>query len=290
MGRIAEALKRAQQERARRGAESTFAPDGDVAVAAETVAAPSSVSAPPPPQPFAVTTVPIVPDDVDPRVVVFHEPTSAITERYRSARTRLLTGNPNGAAKVFGVTSSLPREGKTISTANLGFSLAELRHLRVVIVDSDLRQRGLSRLFKAGDKPGLAELIRGEKSLGDTCLPVVRGNLFLVPAGDSGGMSPSELLAGSAAAAVFHDITERFHYALVDVPAVHTVADVGLIAPLCHALVIVIRMGKTPEPVLRRCVRMLQANHLTIAGSILAGYCDESMGGTDTQDYYAAMP
>lgn len=304
MGRIAEALKRAQQERARRASEP---PAEGAAVALETggdespevpaqpatgaaeLFSPSLFVAPPSPQPFCVTTPPITPDRVDPRVVALHDSASTIAERYRSARTRLLTGNPEGGARVFAVTSSLPKEGKTVTTANLGFSLSELRHLRVAIIDGDFRQRGLSRLFGVQDQPGLAEVIRGEKALADVCLPVVRSNLYLVPSGNVQNMSPSELLASPLVTAAFKEINDRFHYGLIDAPPTNTVADIGLIAPLCHSVVIVIRLSRTPEPLLRRCVRMLQANHVAIAGSILVGYCEKTMASTDTHDYYEAQ-
>jgi len=305
MGRIAEALKRAQQERARRAGESPAADDAaprsgltepqvpgpsgpDLAGAADAFAS-SLFVAPPSPQPFCVTAPAITPERIDPRVVVLHEPASPIAERYRSARTRLLTGNPDGGPRVFAVTSSLPKEGKTLTTANLGFGLAELRHLRVAVIDCDFRQRGLSRLFGAEDQPGLAEIIRGEKALADVCLPVVRDNLYLVPSGDIQGMMPGELLAGAQAAVTFKEINDRFHYSLIDAPPANTVADIGLIAPLCHSVVIVIRLARTPEPLLRRCVRMLQANHVPIAGSILVGYCERTMAYTDTHDYYEAQ-
>jgi capsular exopolysaccharide synthesis family protein len=313
MGRIAEALKRAQQERARRtvggpgalippagspGEAPVQPPDGGGTgtpgwkPAANQAAAASLAQflAPPVAQPFFVSAPPVVPDEVGPEVVVFHDPGSPIAERYRSARTRLLTGNPGGGARVFAITSSLPREGKTVTTANLGFSLAEMRHLRVALIDCDFRRQGLSTLFHVKDKPGVAEVIRGERTLADVCVPVVRDNLFLVPTGNPGSSSPSELLAGASAVAAFREINERFHYGLIDTPPTDTAADIGLIAPLCHSIVIVIRMSRTPEHLLRRCVRMLQANHVEIAGSILVGYSEKTMGYTDTHDYYEGRP
>jgi len=303
MGRIAEALKRAQQERAQRTEGSVLGSETGPHAPGETefdaggdaqssnggsagFVSRSSIVTPPPPQPFAVTTPPIESDCIGPQVVALHDPASDIAEKFRSARTRLVTGNPDGSARVFAVTSSLPKEGKTTTTANLGFSLAELRHLRVAIIDCDFRHRGLSKVFSAADKPGIAEFIRGDKSLAEVCLPAVRNNLFLIPAGDLGDTYPSELLSGRRVAAAFKEINERFHYTLIDAPATNTVADTGLIAPLCHSVVIVIRMGRTPEPLLQRCVRMLQANHVEIAGSILVGYCEKTMGYTDTHDYY----
>lgn len=301
MGRIAEALKKAQHERARRTGEPAV-PGPAVEPASRSDAAPRESEAagpsgglaglmmPPVPQPFVVSAAPILPEDVAPEVVVFHDPASAISERYRSARTRLLTSHADGGARIFAITSSLPREGKTVTAANLGFGLAELKHLRVAIIDCDFRNQGLARSFRVTDRPGLAEVIRGEKSLADVCVPVVRDNLYLIPAGRPQSMTSSELLAGSAAAAVFREINDRFHYGLIDTPPTNTVADIGLVAPLCHSVLIVIRMGKTPEHLLRRCVRMLQANHVAIAGSILVGYCEKTMGYTDTHDYYQGHP
>jgi len=300
MGRIADALKRAQAERARR-CDRGAGPDTDRSGSApeERVCA----SAPAPnekeadhllnqmsfaslPQPVTKHTTPIEPEHLDPQVVVFHEPEGALAEKYRSLRTRLLTDNPTGSARIFGVTSSLAKEGKTLTVSNLGFALTELRHLRVAMVDCDLRGRGLSRLFGLEDKPGVAEVLRGEQRLADVCLPLVRENLYVIPAGDPGDSGLSELLLQAPAAAMFKEFGKRFHYSLIDTPPVDTVSDIGMIAPMCHSIIMVIRMNRTPEPVLHRCVKMLQANHVSIAGSILTGYDEQGMGYSEAHDYY----
>ncbi len=299
MGRIAEALRRAQQERAQRlggGAGLLVEPppraenvsrilrEDPVASGQRDDA--STLFRPPPPVPFAICATPIQGEAVGPEVLAFHEPTSAIAEKYRSVRTRLLTANPGGSARVLAVTSTLPREGKTVTVANLGFSLAELRHLRVAMVDLDLRRGGLGALLQVGDRPGICEVLRGEKRLAEVCVPVVRENLFFVPAGDPREDSPSDLLAGDRAAQTFREIRERFHYTLADTPPINAFADIGLIGPLCHSVLIVVRMNRTPEPLLRRSVKMLQANQLPITGCVLAGCSDEAAYYGDNQDYY----
>ncbi len=89
---------------------------------------------------------------------------------------------------------------------------------------------------------------------------------------------------------VFREINERFHYCLIDTPPIHAFADIGLIAPLCHSVLIVIRMNATPEPLLQRCVKMLQANHLAITGCILAGYREDAMSFNTSQDFFTSGP
>jgi len=155
----------------------------------------------------------------------------------------------------------------------------------VAMIDLDFHGRGLSCLLGAESQPGLAELLRGEMPLAEVCMPVVRDNLYLVPAGDPAGMLPSELLASKLVGSVFKELTERFHYSLIDTPPVHEAADTGLIAPLCHSVIMVVRMNRTPEPLLSRCVKMLQANRVTVAGCILAGYTETAIAA-QTHDYY----
>ena len=303
MGRIAEALKRAQQERERlgddggepaavveptsgvvsgrpKGRRTGRVPGSDPLSRASILDVPSLSKLAPIEGPI------IEPAYVDRDVVTFHDPESAFAEKYRSVRTRLLTDNAGGMARIFAVTSSQPKEGKTVTAANLGFALAELRHLRVAVIDLDFRRRGLSRRFQVDDRAGLAEVLRGEKKLAEVCARVVKDNLVLVPAGDPGDSVLSDLLASSRATAVFKEFNQRFHYTLVDTPPVNTAADIGSIAPLCHSVIMVIRMNRTPESLLKRSVKLLEANHLSIAGCILAGYCESTMGYTDPHDYY----
>src|SRR5690606_28523908 len=152
---------------------------------------------------------------------------------FRSVRTRLLTSNASGSARLLAMTSSVSGEGKTVTAANLAFCLAELRHLRVALIDFDLRQRGLNPLLGGGERPGAVDVIRGERGLAEVCVPLVRPNLHYIPAGDPGPATPGDLLTSPRMESLLREITERFHYTIIDTPPIHTVADIGLIAPLC---------------------------------------------------------
>lgn len=302
MGRIAEALKRAQQERNLRLGQMTDASFADAAEAPMRVSrrgaarrepfsevAQSLLNPPPPPQPFPITAPAVLRESVGGEVVALHDSNSETAEKFRSVRTRLITANPGGGPRLLALTSALHGEGKTVTTANLAFSLSELKYLRVAMIDLDFHGRGLSCLLGAETQPGLAEVLRGEMLLADACMPVVRDNLYLVPAGDPAGLLPSELLASKPIGGIFKELTERFHYTLIDTPPVHEAADTGLIAPLCHSVIMVVRVNRTPEPLLSRCVKMLQANHVNVAGCILAGYTETAMA-CHTHDYYQSTP
>jgi Mrp family chromosome partitioning ATPase len=91
-----------------------------------------------------------------------------------------------GSPEVVAVTSSLPGEGKTTAAAALATTVA--RHgASVLLVDADLRHRGLSRRYgfrpgtEAGQRPGLETILRGDATLDDCLRPGPIAGLAILP-------------------------------------------------------------------------------------------------------------
>src|SRR5450759_4020273 len=72
---------------------------------------------------------------------------SAATEAYRVLRTNLQFASVDAALRTLMVTSSSPSEGKTMTAANLGATLAQ-DGKHVILVDTDLHSPCLQRFFK----------------------------------------------------------------------------------------------------------------------------------------------
>src|SRR5580704_18420220 len=85
------------------------------------------------------------------------------------------------------LTSSVPAEGKTITSLNLAVSCAKLNNLRILLVDGDLRSRGLTRLLKIPDGPGLSDFLGGRGTAEQAVLPSEDENLFVLGAGSLNG-------------------------------------------------------------------------------------------------------
>jgi len=73
----------------------------------------------------------------------------AAVEAYRTLRTRLVKQQTRNGARSLVVTSSAQGEGKTLTIFNLAICYAKIENWPVLVVDADLRTRGLSML--AGD-------------------------------------------------------------------------------------------------------------------------------------------
>lgn len=266
MGRIADALNRAEQERLHRFAST----DGGVALLSpppRTAPVPGPISE----ELANVSAPPGVVEGLAESLIPFYERTSLVTEQYRSLRTRLLSANPNYEHRVLAVTSAVPREGKSVTTLNLGCILAEIRHLRVCVVDGDFRRSSLAAMLNQPAGPGLADVLAGNVTFGEVVQSTPIPNLSLVPAGSTRGRSAAELLAASSAQGIFKRLHDQFHYTIVDTPPATTVTDVGIIGQMCHGVIVMVRLNRTHEAAARRAVRLLQVNNIPIVGCLLVG-------------------
>lgn len=212
--------------------------------------------------------------NIDPALIAFHEPSAAITEQYRSVRARLMSQNLTGESQLIAITSAVPLEGKTITTVNLGLVMAESRELRVAILDADLRRASLGRTLGYRGGPGLADLLLGRATMSEVIHKTPAPNLDLIPAGRTNGIKIAEQLAGGSTRGVFDMLRTHYDYVLIDTPPATTVSDVCTIAPLCNHILVVILMNRTPEPLVRRTVRLIQTNNGRICGAILSRYQD----------------
>ncbi len=272
MGRIAEALKRAEQDRRRAtGAGAGAEPSAEASAASTAVTLAHTL------EPTAASTqdatdepLPVV-EGLSESLVPFYERSSLVTEQYRSLRTRLLSHNPEYEHRVIAITSAVPKEGKSVTTLNLACVLAEIRHLKVLVVDGDFRRSSLAHMLNQAAKPGLAEVITGQADYRDVLHATPIPNLTFIPAGSTKNRSAAELLTSASAMPTFQQMQNSFHYTIVDTPPATTVTDVGIIGQMCTGVIMVVRLHRTHEAAAKRAVRLLQVNNIPIIGSLLVG-------------------
>jgi len=210
-------------------------------------------------------------DGVSDSLVPFFERSSLVTEQYRSLRTRLLSQNPNYEHRVIAITSAVPKEGKSVTTLNLGCILAEIRHLKVLVVDGDFRRSSLAHMLNQTTAPGLADVIAGEASYEEAMHATPIPNLMFMPAGRTRGRSAAELLTAATTLPIFGRMQNEFHYTIVDTPPATTVTDVGIIGQMCSGVIVIVRLHRTHEAAAKRAVRLLQVNNIPILGTLLVG-------------------
>ena len=170
----------------------------------------------------------------------------AVAEAYRFVFSSLHTilGEIDGRSVMF--TSAGPAVGKTETALQMA-ATAQRRGLKVLLIDADLRMRGLSTFLRTDRIPGLLDLAepRADVQAESLILPYElddHRHLDILTAGrpvERDGDHISESWFGHA----FEDATESFDLAIVDSPPLLAVADTATIAGYTDAIVLVVREG-----------------------------------------------
>jgi capsular exopolysaccharide synthesis family protein len=202
-------------------------------------------------------------------IVAHNDRGSQVTEDYRALRTSLMAAGPQGRFS-FLVTSAEPGEGKTVTCLNLAMVLAERTDRTTVVVDANFRNGRLSKLLKAADGPGLAELLRGEASLAQAVQATAYPNLFCIPTGRArrADEKVSQLFTPELANIV-DDLRRQYDHVLFDTPAVHTAPDAGIIGAAAVDAMMVVKMYKTRRESFGKAIRLLRGANVRVAGVIL---------------------
>jgi capsular exopolysaccharide synthesis family protein len=133
--------------------------------------------------------------------------------------------------------------------------------MRVLLVDTDIRSHGLTRVIGMPEGPGLSEVLAGtcpaEKAMLSTDLP----NLHILPGGTP-SMPPAELLASGRFQEFVGWSAENFKLVLFDAPPVLNLADVEIVTAGCDGVLMVVRAQKTRRDVLQKAAGQVDAKKL----------------------------
>ncbi len=189
------------------------------------------------------------------------EASKAALEAYRGLRTRLMRTQAKTGLKSIAITSSLPGEGKTLTTMNLGLCYAQLPQQRVLVIDADLRTCGLTSLLDRPSTPGLAEVLAGEVTPDEAIVATDQKNLFVLPAGTVLS-SPAELFTGLRWQEFLGHCSEMFKVILIDTPPMLPLADFELISAACDGVVMVVRAHHGQRATLQKTAGALDPKKL----------------------------
>ena len=205
---------------------------------------------------------------MDDRIVMVADPGSQFAEEYRSIRTSLLARWQNKRNLTHVITSATPQEGKTITSLNLGLTLAELQSRRTIIVEADLRLPAFDKLLKLEQGPGLVNYLRGEVTLEQATQRVGDDGAYLLAAGDRAFNDAVSLLSGSRMQALMEHLRQRFDHVVIDTPPVIELADAGVLGGLSDEVLLIARMRRTSSRLIEQAIHTLGTYNAPVGGVI----------------------
>jgi len=195
------------------------------------------------------------------------DPRSPAAEAYRTLRTNIRFAGLDTPCRTILVTSASPGEGKTTTVANFGIAAAQA-DARVCLVDSDMRRPSLHRLFGVPNTRGLTTALVEGGTFGTVAQPTHIKNLSVVTSGPL-PPNPAELVGSHRMQECLDSGTKEFDLRLFDSPPVVSVSDALALSALCEGVILVVRSGAIPQPVIRRTVDHIEAVKGRILGIVL---------------------
>ncbi|WP_068084525.1 GumC family protein [Novosphingobium rosa] len=193
-------------------------------------------------------------------------PRSAFTEAFRVLGTAI-DQSTAGRAQVIALTSALPGEGKTMTSCCLAHVLAE-GGARTLLIDCDMRRRGISRQFNVGpDHPGLIEILDGTAALEIDHLIQDR-MLCVIPLGANSADS-ERLLTGPLFTQLLEAMRGKFDRIILDLPPILPIAATRTLATRADAVVMVAKWRETSSFAIRTARGRLPKNLVNVVGVAL---------------------
>lgn len=226
-------------------------------------------------------------------LVALSEPKSSVSESLRVLRRNLEWSRIDGRLRTIAITSCSKGDGKTLTLCNLAVTLARTGG-SVIVVDADLRDPQVHRVFNLRNAEGLTTVALGKTTLDDALgeCKATGHSLNITTASPGGSPSdsvpwagslkiltsgplppnPGEVVASRAMAGILATLGESdADYVLVDTPPLVPFGDAGALASSVDGVIIVTNVDKARRPALEDGREILDSLPCRKVGLVVVG-------------------
>ena len=207
-------------------------------------------------------------DDTKIELVVDKKPKAVTSESIRTLRTNLQFASVDKELKTLLITSTVPGEGKSFISSNLGISFAQAGK-KVLIIDCDLRKGRQHKIFKVTNKKGLSTLLIGNiKDFAEYISETNVENLSVIPRGIF-PPNPSELLSSKRMELLLETLKKYFDIIILDGAPSSGLSDSLILSSIVDETLIVSAVNYTPITELKNVKKSLENVGAHIAGCVV---------------------
>ncbi len=175
--------------------------------------------------------------------ILVDEPTELLAESFRSLRSNINFFLNGERHKIILLTSSIPLEGKSMSSLNLATAFA-LAQYRTLLIRLDLRKEfEQDDAFSQQNLVGLSDYLIGGAKLEDIITRTEVPGLDVIPAGQV-PPNPAELLSSQRIKDLLLQVKQRFDYVIIDTPPFGMVSDAFILMKYTDINIYIARLGK----------------------------------------------
>lgn len=222
----------------------------------------------------------------------------ALSEAYRGIFSEIEIRSVVSFPKRILITSSIPGEGKSLTSSNLAAVFAA-HGRKTLLVDCDFRRPSLRRYFGAPSNAGLLPWLRSHKESAEGKIDAkqlgivnIGPSFDLLPAGDA-VKNPTEIIDQIAACDLFNRLSLSYDLVILDTPPSVVFPDALLLSRFCSELIYVCRFKTVRRAIVKKSLAKFAESGITTLGlvlncvphSSLLNYGYDGYGAYDS-DYY----
>ena len=220
------------------------------------------------------------------RLVIDKNPKAAISEALRAIRTNMdFVMSSKKKKKIISVTSTISGEGKTFVALNLSGIIA-FSHVRVIILDLDMRKPKLHMAFETPNDTGISTILIGKHRWEDCVRQTSIPELQFISAGPP-PPNPSELILRPEFDELLASLHQQYDVIVIDTPPVGLVTDGILVMQKADLPIYVVRADYSKRSFVKTINRLTQRLHFHKLSVVLNAYQGgESYGYSYGYGYY----
>ena len=202
------------------------------------------------------------------KLITAHGPLSLVAEAYRLVRTNIQFMAVDQPAKSIMITSSNPGEGKSLTVANLAMIMAQA-NLRTIIVDTDLRQPVIHKIFQLPNLEGVSDLLRSSKL--EVASQLKETGIENLKVLTSGPLPPNaaEIPGSRRMAELVQRLEEMADVVIFDSSPVLAVTDAAILSNRVDGVILITQAKRTRREAARQAIKRLNQVGANFLGGIL---------------------
>jgi capsular exopolysaccharide synthesis family protein len=197
---------------------------------------------------------------LDSHLTTFIDANQVAAEQYNKLAISLISEKGEKALKKILIASTHRGEGRTCVALNLAGALARARQ-KVIVLDADLRRPSLLSCLGLDAEVGLANVIQQKLAPAQAIIKVQPFGFQILPTCKPCD-SPSELFTSPQFAELLAMLEAQYDFVILDSSPLLQVNDANLLVRQTDAIVFVIRAGKTNSLQLSKAVSALTQDRL----------------------------
>lgn len=191
-------------------------------------------------------------------------------EAYRIIRSNIGFSDVDNEMKTILFTSTKQNEGKSTLTSNIAYSFSKLENCKVLVVDMDLRNPTVHKMFEVSNTYGLMDNLKSDRPL-EKCVHKIEENIHILTTGAL-PPNPAEVLSSKKLENFLKNIKDHYDYIFIDAPPVGAVSDATIISKNVDGVMYIVGSNETDLSRAQIGIKNLKKADANVLGAVLNKY------------------